>query len=103
MFGFWVCAAVYTVGPGVSDRCPGCGVLCATFDAEHLDDCAYQGRAALPLVTTRDMPYYPGVNCLHCGRFVGRDGWFSVEHWEMSSEIASLDGECGRCLAKDGA
>ena len=23
-------------------------------------------------------PYVPGINCLQCGRFVGRDGWVSV-------------------------
>ncbi len=41
--------------------------------------------------------YIPGVNCVHCGRFVGRDGHISVEHFEMSTEVASVDGECGRC------
>lgn len=42
--------------------------------------------------------YTPGVNCIHCGRFVGRDGSLSYEHFEMSSRIASLDGECRRCI-----
>jgi hypothetical protein len=41
------------------------------------------------------------VNCIHCGRFIGRDGAIYIETWEMSSEIASMDGECGRCLAED--
>lgn len=43
-------------------------------------------------------PFFPAVPCLHCGRFVGRDGHFNIEHFEMSTEIASLDGECRRCL-----
>lgn len=33
------------------DRCPGCGVICASLDAEHLLDCPYQGRRALRLVS----------------------------------------------------
>jgi hypothetical protein len=44
------------------------------------------------------MPYFPGVNCIHCGRFIGRDGAIYIETWEMSDVIASMDGECGRCL-----
>jgi hypothetical protein len=43
-------------------------------------------------------PYLLGVNCLHCGRFVGRDGWISVDYFEMSSEVASVEGQCGKCL-----
>lgn len=42
--------------------------------------------------------FWPGMPCLHCGKFVGRDGWFNVEHFEMSNEIASVDAECRRCL-----
>lgn len=45
-------------------------------------------------------PYFPGVNCIHCGRFVGRDGAINIEYWEMSTVVASLDGECARCLAR---
>jgi hypothetical protein len=43
-------------------------------------------------------PFFPGVPCVNCGKFIGRDGHFDVEHFEMSLEIASVDGECGRCL-----
>jgi hypothetical protein len=42
--------------------------------------------------------FIPGVNCIDCGRFVGRDGHISIEHFEMSSEIASVDGTCRRCI-----
>lgn len=42
--------------------------------------------------------YISGVNCIDCGRFVGRDGSISVEHFEMSSEISSVDGQCRRCI-----
>lgn len=42
-------------------------------------------------------PWWPSVNCYNCGRFIGRDGHFSVERFEMSDVIASLDGECARC------
>lgn len=34
----------------VGERCPGCGVVCAHLDVEHLDDCPFQGRDALTLV-----------------------------------------------------
>jgi hypothetical protein len=47
------------------------------------------------------MPYFPGVNCVHCGQFIGRDGAIYIETWEMSDVIASMDGECGRCLRED--
>lgn len=43
-------------------------------------------------------PYVPRINCLNCGRFVGRDGCISIEHFEMSSTIASIEGECRRCI-----
>jgi hypothetical protein len=46
-------------------------------------------------------PYVPGINCLKCGRFVGRDGWIGIDHFEMSSEIAYVEGECSRCEAAD--
>lgn len=42
--------------------------------------------------------YTPRVNCITCGRFVGKDGSLNYEYFEMSSEIASLDGECRRCI-----
>lgn len=41
--------------------------------------------------------YVPGVNCLNCGKFVGRDGWISIEYFEMSNEVASIEGECATC------
>lgn len=46
-------------------------------------------------------PYWPGVNCIDCGRFVGRDGHISVEYFEMSTEVASVDGTCKRCMARE--
>lgn len=43
-------------------------------------------------------PYVPGIPCGECGRFVGRDGYIGINHFEMSSEVASVEGECARCL-----
>lgn len=43
-------------------------------------------------------PWFPGISCCSCGRFVGRDGSIEVEHFEMSFTIASVDGECRRCI-----
>lgn len=43
--------------------------------------------------------YVPGINCCDCGRFVGRDGSIEIEYFEMSTEVASVDGMCARCLA----
>lgn len=45
-------------------------------------------------------PYVPGVNCMTCGRFVGRDGWIGIECFETSFEVASVEGECARCMAQ---
>lgn len=45
--------------------------------------------------------YVPGVSCLRCGKFVGRDGYIGIEHFEMSNEIASVEGECARCLSAE--
>ena len=42
--------------------------------------------------------YCPSVNCIECGRFVGRDGHIEVEHFEMSSKVASVEGQCRRCI-----
>jgi hypothetical protein len=42
--------------------------------------------------------YFPGIPCLECGRFVGRDGSIEIDHFEMSSEISSVEGTCRRCL-----
>jgi hypothetical protein len=36
-------------------------------------------------------PFFPGMQCVHCHRFVGRDGHFAVDHFEMSSTIASVE------------
>lgn len=47
-----------------------------------------------------DYPYVPGVNCIGCGKFVGRDGWIGVGHCEMSSQIAYVEGECARCVRR---
>jgi hypothetical protein len=47
-----------------------------------------------------DRPYVPGVNCMECGLFVGRDGSIEVDHFEMSSEIASVEGTCAQCLRR---
>lgn len=46
-------------------------------------------------------PFIPGVNCWTCGRFVGRDGSIEITHFEMSNTIASVEGECAQCLAKE--
>ena len=35
-------------------------------------------------------PYWPGIPCCSCGKFVGRDGHIEVEYFEMSDEIASV-------------
>ncbi len=43
-------------------------------------------------------PFFPAMPCYTCGKFVGRDGWFGVETFEMSNEIASADGQCAKCL-----
>ncbi len=45
--------------------------------------------------------YVPGVNCLDCGRFVGRDGYIGIDHFEMSSEVASVEGQCRRCIDRE--
>lgn len=42
--------------------------------------------------------YVPRINCWSCGRFVGRDGWIEFETFEMSWTLASVAGQCGRCL-----
>jgi hypothetical protein len=41
--------------------------------------------------------FFPGMPCYTCGKFVGRDGHFEIEHFEMSSTIASIEAECARC------
>lgn len=45
--------------------------------------------------------YWPGIPCQYCGKFVGRDGYIGIEHFEMSSEVASVEGECRRCIESD--
>lgn len=45
-------------------------------------------------------PFFPGTPCLHCGRFVGRDGIFNVEYFEMSNQLASMDAEHRECAEK---
>lgn len=40
---------------------------------------------------TDGSPFFPAMPCLYCGKFVGRTGHFSVEHFEMSSTIASVE------------
>ena len=44
--------------------------------------------------------YVPGVNCMTCGRFVGRDGDISIGTFEMSETVAWVEGECRRCLGR---
>ena len=44
------------------------------------------------------MPFVSGVNCLDCGRFVGRDGYIGIGYCEMSSEVAYVEGQCRRCI-----
>lgn len=43
-------------------------------------------------------PFFPAMPCYVCGKFVGRDGYFGVETFEMSNEIASAEGAHWRCL-----
>jgi hypothetical protein len=45
--------------------------------------------------------YVPGVNCFDCGRFVGRDGYIGIETFEMSSTVASVEGQCARCATAE--
>jgi hypothetical protein len=47
--------------------------------------------------------FWPGVNCMGCGRFVGRDGHCYVETFEMSDVVASVEGICRRCLEREAA
>lgn len=47
-------------------------------------------------------PYFPGISCVKCGKFVGRDGHMDVEYWENSFEVASVDGTCLKCLSEEG-
>jgi len=49
------------------------------------------------------MPYVPGVNCINCGKFVGRNGYIEIDYFEMSNEVASVSGECAHCLHRVGA
>lgn len=41
--------------------------------------------------TTEGLPFWPGVPCFECGKFCGRDDHFEIEHFEMSSTIASVE------------
>jgi hypothetical protein len=45
--------------------------------------------------------FVPGVGCGDCGRFVGRDGSIELGYFEMSNQIAYVEGTCRRC--SDGA
>ena len=47
--------------------------------------------------------YVPAVNCLRCGRYVGRDGSIEIETFEMSNEVASVSGTCARCVPIEAA
>lgn len=51
------------------DRCPGCSVA-QVEDAEHLIDCPYQGRNALPLPRLKVYDMEPRIvrKCGGCGR-----------------------------------
>lgn len=51
--------------------------------------------------TDDDRPFVPGLNCLDCGRFVGRDGYVGIETFEMSGEVASVEGMCARCVRRE--
>ena len=50
-----------------------------------------------------DRWFWPAEQCCRCHKFVGKDGAFHVEHFEMSSEIASMDATCARCLRRERA
>lgn len=60
---------------------------------------SYDGTfLAYGLMDDEMTPFIPGINCYECGRFVGRDGHIGVGYFEMSNEVAYVEGECGRCL-----
>jgi hypothetical protein len=44
--------------------------------------------------------YVPGVNCLDCGKFVGRDGHIEIATFESSSVVAYVEGTCGKCARR---
>lgn len=60
------------------------------------------GQIAHGLCDDEMTPYVPGVNCFECGRFVGRDGYIGFDHFEMSDQLASVEGQCRRCLGREG-
>jgi hypothetical protein len=66
----------------------------------HAIGCNDQGQTEWGAGLMHDgmTPYVPGTNCLDCGRFVGRDGYIGIGHFEMSNEIAWVEGQCARCL-----
>lgn len=43
----------------LDQRCPGCHVVCASLDVEHLDGCFYQGHNAAILVNADGSPVQP--------------------------------------------
>lgn len=60
-------------------------------------------QIATGLCDDGEMPYVPGVNCVDCGKFVGRDGCIEIAHREMSGAVASVEGTCGACMMKASA
>jgi hypothetical protein len=58
----------------------------------------YVGQIVRGVMDDGATRYVPGVHCMTCGRFVGRDGWIEIETFEMSEIVASVEGECARCL-----
>lgn len=48
-------------------------------------------------------PFVPGVQCFECGRFVGRNGYIGIGTFEMSSEVAYVEGHCRRCMDRGAA
>jgi hypothetical protein len=60
-------------------------------------------QIAAGLCDDGETPYVPGVNCMGCGKFVGRDGRIEIAHREMSGAVASVEGTCGACMMKASA
>lgn len=72
---------------------PDCNAACVADPPRD-----YLANIESGLMDDEMYPFVSGVNCLTCGRFVGRDGHIGIGYFEMSSEVAYVEGECRRCL-----
>lgn len=71
--------------------------LAATPDMT-IEEAKAQSSASGHGCTTDGSPFFPGTQCFVCNRFVGRDGHFSVDYFEMSSTVASVEAWHRECL-----